>query len=52
MKKTWLKGAVKVVFVHLNRIDTNYILYVLKYLMKRTEYKKLFGLIKKCLWDY
>ena len=36
MKKTGLKGAVKFISVDVNPIDTNNILDIHKYLMKRT----------------
>ena len=46
-KKTWLKGVVKLFSVDFNSIDTNNILGIHKYLMKRTWYKKMLGLITK-----
>ena len=46
MKKTGLKGVVKFFSVDFNPID-NDILDIHKYLMKRTWYKIMFGLIKK-----
>ena len=33
-------------------IDTNDILDILRYPMKEKWNKMIFGLIKKCLWDY
>ena len=45
MKKTGLKGVLKA--VAFNPINTNDILDIHKYLMKRTWYKIMFGLIKK-----
>ena len=50
-KKTGLKGAVELFSVDFNRIDTNDIFDIHKYLMKRIWYKIMFGLIKKIL-DY
>ena len=47
MKKTWLKGVVRCFSVDFNPIDTNDILDIHKYLMKRIWYKVMFGLIKK-----
>ena len=47
MKKTGLKGIVKSFPVDFNPIDNNDILDIHKYLMKRTWYKIMFGLIKK-----
>ena len=47
MKKTGLKGVVKFFSVDFNPIDTNDILDIHKYLMKRTWYKTMFGLIRK-----
>ena len=48
-KKTGLKGVVKFFSVDFNPIDTNDILDIYRYLMKRTRYKIMFGLIKKIL---
>ena len=48
-KKTGLKGAVNFSSVDFNPIDTNDIWDMHKYLMKRTWYKIMFGLIKKIL---
>ena len=45
MKKTALKGVVKFFSVDFNPIDSNDILDIHKYLMKRTQYKRMFGLI-------
>ena len=39
-------------FVNFIPIDTNDIIDIHKYLMKGKEYKIMFDLIKKCLWDY
>ena len=47
MKKTGLKGSVKLFSVDFNAIDTNNILDIHKYLMKGTQHIKMFGLIKK-----
>ena len=47
MKKARLKEVVKFFAVDFNPIDTKDILDVHKYLMKRTWYKIMFGLIKK-----
>ena len=47
MKNTGLKGVVNFFSVDLNPIDTNNILDIHKYFMKRTWYKIMFGLIKK-----
>ena len=47
MKKAGLKGVVKCFFIDFNPIDNNDILDIHKYLMKRTWYKIMFGLIKK-----
>ena len=47
MKKTRLVGVVKFVSVDFNPIDTNNILDIHKYLMKRTWNKIMFWLIKK-----
>ena len=52
MKKARLKEVVKFFAVDFNPIDTKDILDVHKYLMKRTWYKIMFGLIKKYLLDY
>ena len=46
-KKVGLKAAVKVFSVDFNPIDTNDILDIHEYLMKRTWYKIMFGLIKE-----
>ena len=46
MKKTGLKHVVNIFFVDFDPIDTNNILDIHKYLMKRKWYK-MFGLIKK-----
>ena len=46
-KKTGLKRVVKVCSVDFNPVDTNDILDIHKYSMKRTWYKEIFGLIKK-----
>ena len=47
MTKTGLKGVAKFSSVDFNPIDTNEILDIHRYLMKRTWYKIMFGLIKK-----
>ena len=47
MKKTGLKESVNFFCVDFNHIDTNDILDIHKYLMKRTWYKIIFHLIKK-----
>ena len=47
MKKTGLKGVVQSCPVDFNPIDNNDILDIHKYLMKKTWYKIMFGLIKK-----
>ena len=47
MKKTGLGGFVKIFSVGFNTIDTSDILDIHKYLMKRTLYKIMFGLVKK-----
>ena len=47
MNKTWLKGVVWVFPDDFNPVDTNNILDINKYLMKRACYKTMFGLIKK-----
>ena len=47
MKKTGLKGVVTFFSVDFNPIDTNNILDIHKYLMKRTWDIMMFGLIKK-----
>ena len=52
MKKAGLKGVVKFCSFDFNPIDTNDILDIHKYLMKRTWYKILFRLIKKYWLDY
>ena len=46
-KKTGLKRVVKVCSVDFNPVDTNDVLDIHKYSMKRTWYKEIFGLIKK-----
>ena len=51
-KETELKGVVKLFSVDFNLIDTSNVLDIHKYLMKRTWYKIMFGLIKKILLDY
>ena len=51
-KETELKGVVKLFSVDFNLIDTSNGLDIHKYLMKRTWYKIMFGLIKKILLDY
>ena len=51
-KKTGLKGVVKRFSVDFNPIDNDDILDIHKYLMKKTWYKIIFGLIKKYFWDY
>ena len=47
MKKTRLKGGLKLFSVDFNHIDTNGTLDIHKYLMKITWYKIMFDLIKK-----
>ena len=47
MKKTGLKGVVKFFSVDFNPTDDNDFLGIHKYLMKRTWYKTMFGLIFK-----
>ena len=47
MKKTGLKGSVKLFSVDFNPIDTSDILDIHKYLMKGTLYKIMFELNKK-----
>ena len=47
MKKTGLKGVLIFFSAAFNSINTNDILDIHKYLMKRTWYKIMFGLIKK-----
>ena len=47
MKTSRLKGAINFFSVDFNPIDTNDILDIHKYLMKRTWYEIMFGLIKK-----
>ena len=47
MKKTELKGSVKSFSVYFYPIATNDILYIHKYLMKKTYYKTMSELIKK-----
>ena len=47
MKETGLKEFLKVFSVDFNSINTNDLLDIRKYLMKRTEYQIMFGLIKK-----
>ena len=47
IKKTWLKGVVKFLHVNFNPADTNNILNIHKYLIKRTWYKVMFQLSKK-----
>ena len=43
MKKTWLKGVARCFSVDFNSIDTNDILDIHKYLMKRIWYKVMLG---------
>ena len=47
MKKTGLKGVVIFFSVDFNPIDANDMLDIHKYLMERTRYEAIFGLIKK-----
>ena len=47
MKKIGLKGIVNFFSVDFNSVDTNDILDIHKYLMKKTWYEIIFGLIKK-----
>ena len=47
MNKTELKGSLKLFSVDFNPIDTDYILDIHKYLMKKTKYKTMFWLVKK-----
>ena len=49
MNKTVFKGVVKIFSVDFSPIATNDILHIYKYLMERTWYKIMFGLIKKIL---
>ena len=49
MKKTGLKGAVKIFSIPFNPTDNKDNLNIHKYLMKRTWYKIMFELIKKML---
>ena len=46
-KTFFVKGVVKVFSLIFNLIDTNNITDIHKYLMKKTLYKIMFGLIKK-----
>ena len=50
MKKMGLKGVVNCFSVDFNPIDTNDILDIHKYLVKRTWYKIMFGFIKKSVY--
>ena len=52
MKKSGLKGSVNFFSVDFNPIGTNEILDIHRYLMKRTKYKKMFGITKNCLLYY
>ena len=53
MKKTGLKESVNFLSVDFNPTDSNDILDIIhRYLMKGKQYKVIFGLIKKYLWDY
>ena len=53
MKKTGLKESVNFLSVDFNPTDSNDILDIIhRYFMKGKQYKVIFGLIKKCLWDY
>ena len=47
IKKTGLNVFVKIFYVDFNPIDTNDLADIHKYLMKRTWYQIMFGLIKK-----
>ena len=47
MKRSGLKGIVKVFSVDFNSIDTNNILDILKCLLKRKWYETMFGLVKE-----
>ena len=49
--KTGLTENVQVFSVDCNTIDTN-VIDIHRYLMKKTRYKVMFALIKKCLLDY
>ena len=51
MKKAGLKEVVKIFSVNFNPTDTNDVLDIHKYFMKRTWYKIMFGLIKQYLFD-
>ena len=51
-KKTGFRGVVKNFSVDFNLIDTNDILDIQKYLMKRTWYKILFRLIRKTFFGF
>ena len=52
MKKARLKGVVDFFSDDFNAIDINDILDIHKYLMKKTWYKIMFRIIKKCLLYY
>ena len=52
MKKPELKGVVKGFSVDYNAIDTNDILDIHRYLVKKTWYKIMFGFTKKNLLGY
>ena len=52
MKKTGLKGIVKVFSVDCNSIDTNDILEINRYLMQKSNIKQCLKLLKKCLFYY
>ena len=47
MKKIGLRGNIKFFSVDFNPIDTNNILDICKYIMKKTWYKIMFRFIKK-----
>ena len=47
MKKSGLKGSVKIFSADFNPIDTNDILDIHRYLMKGNEYKLMFGIMNK-----
>ena len=52
MKKTKLYGYVYDFLFDFDSIDVDDILDILKYLMEKTRYKKMFSCIYKCLLDY
>ena len=52
MEKKDLKEIVKFFSFDYNAIGTNDILDIHRCLMKKTQYKTMFGIIKKCLLYY